>query len=81
MRCAQFLFFPAAEGGGPRARSELYVDDPNTSIRGDAASRDRTVSVFVLALQTLGFPLAFRKVQRGTSVSWIGCDFVVALDK
>ena len=75
IRCTQSLFSgPArASGGRPGPRIQLYVDDPCVALRGTKAQRDRAAAIIVVVWSLAGFPLAFRKAQRGSSITWIGC--------
>ena len=54
------------------ARLQLFVDDPCATIRGTPQACDWIVATMILAWRALGFPLSFRKGQRGPKVTWIG---------
>ena len=54
-------------------RLKCYVDDPNTSVKGTLAARNRSVAIICLTWQSLGLGLAYPKGARGSVVVWIGC--------
>ena len=73
IRCTQSVFSGmSASVKCPEARTQLYVDDPAITIRGTQNYRDDALATAVLIWRILGFPLAFQKAQRGTTVVWIG---------
>jgi len=51
---------------------QVFVDDPCMSLTGTTYHRNLCTAIVVLAWRALGFPLAFRKGQRGPAVVWIG---------
>ena len=59
------------------ARLQCYVDDPILAMRGSRWLRDRLVALVVVIWRCLGFPLSFRKGQRGSSVTWIAASLSV----
>ena len=70
-----------APASRPRARLQLYVDDPVLAMRGWAAQLDVLVAKLVIVWRLLGFPLAFRKAARGPAVVWIGAHMAAERDK
>ena len=54
------------------ARLHCFVDDPIAVMRGTSAARDWIVATIVLTWRMLGFPLSFKKGQRGPAVNWVG---------
>jgi hypothetical protein len=68
----------AATNAERRAQSSLriqtYVDDPIFSLRGTKEQRSRAITMVVLLWSGLGFQLAFKKAERGKTVSWIGIE-------
>ena len=62
---------------GRQARIEDYVDDPIISLCGCRAYRSRTIAIVVLLWSAIGFPLAFQKGARGTTVTWIVAKYSV----
>ena len=77
LRCPQSLFFEQPSGTPPKAREalrlETFVEDPLFCIRGSQQARARKMALVVLVWRALGFPVAFQKVARGSSVPWIVC--------
>lgn len=61
------------------SRIQCYVDDPIIVAAGNC-KRSRTMIFlrFLLVWTVLGFKVAFRKVQRGNSLSWIGVDLILS---
>jgi len=53
-------------------RSEIYVDDPLMAVVGSFPRRQKLLTMALLTLDVLNFPLAWEKGVRGTSVVWIG---------
>ena len=53
-------------------RSECFVDDTLLVLRGCASTRRRTLFMVLLFWQVLGLKLAWRKLERGRIVRWIG---------
>ena len=66
MRATQALF-PAQA-----VDLQCFVDDPCITLTGTRADRDRWLALIILVWRALGLPLAFRKGQRGSQVTWIG---------
>ena len=58
-------------------RLQCYVDDPISSLAGSRFERDRRIALLIVVWRCLGFPLAFRKGQRGTSVTWIVANLTI----
>ncbi|CAK0809933.1 unnamed protein product, partial [Prorocentrum cordatum] len=56
------------------ARIQVYVDDPWTAWLGNSAQRARNKVILLLWWLTVGPPVSWRKVQFGTSVTWIGAE-------
>ena len=48
------------------------MDDPLLIVRGTSAQRSRTISLALLWVAVLGYPVAWHKSDIGTSVRWIG---------
>ena len=57
---------------GARGRAECFVDDTILILRGKASEMQTTLRVVILLWRTLGLQLAWRKVEKGLLVSWIG---------
>ena len=51
---------------------EVFVDDPCLTVTGSLAHRNKNIAIVILFWRTLGFPLQFKKGQRGQTVNWIG---------
>jgi hypothetical protein len=56
-------------------RLELYVDDPILVALGPPERAARSISLAILWLCLLGFPLAWHKSEGGPSIRWIGASF------
>ena len=56
-------------------RSEIYVDDPLLAAVGSQDRRTKIFTMALLALEVLGFPLAWAKGSLGKSIVWIGAQF------
>ena len=52
---------------------EVFVDDPCLAVTGSLAQRNKSIAIVILFWRTLGFPLQFKKGQRGPTVNWILC--------
>jgi len=61
-------------------RSEIYVDDPLMAVVGSFARRQKLLTMALLTLDVLNFPLAWEKGIRGTSVVWIGAQLTATRD-
>jgi len=53
-------------------RCEIYVDDPLMAVAGTAPRRQKLLTMALLTLDVLNFPLAWEKGIRGSTVVWIG---------
>ena len=62
-------------------RSECFVDDTVLTLRGCAATRRRSLFMVLLFWQVLGLKLAWRKLERGRVVRWIGAEIQVQAEK
>ena len=51
---------------------ETFVDDPILTLSGTDQERSDNAALWIFAIRCLGFPLAFKKGQRGPGVTWIG---------
>ena len=51
---------------------EVFVDDPCLAVTGCLAQRNKNIAIVLLFWRTLGFPLLFKKGQKGPIVKWIG---------
>ena len=51
---------------------EVFVDDPCLTVTGSLAQRNKSIAIVILFWRTLGFPLQFKKGQKGPTVKWIG---------
>ena len=51
---------------------EVFVDDPCLTVTGSLAQRNNSIAIVILFWRTLGFPLQFKKGQKGPTVKWIG---------
>ena len=76
--------------GAHSLRTEVYVDDPVFAARGTDAVISKNVSMALLWLLSLGFPISWAKTEGGNSIRWIGadirvhpegCDIVIPADK
>jgi len=61
-------------------RCEIYVDDPLMAVVGSFARRQKLLTMALLTLDVLNFPLAWEKGIRGTSVVWIGAQLTAKRD-
>ena len=80
MRLTQGMLGGLSGSTPPRARGQLYVDDPAFALLGTVAARDEMVACIVLFWRLLGFPLSLAKAKRGKMVVWIGCELEVLSD-
>ena len=55
-------------------RSECFVDDTVLALRGKPSTRRRSLFMVLLLWQILGLKLAWRKLERGRVVRWIGAE-------
>ena len=53
-------------------RLNTFVDDPNICLAGTVAKRNRCLTLIILCWQMLNFDLAFKKGEKGSTVTWIG---------
>ena len=51
---------------------QTFVDDPLGTLTGSERQRNTYIAMVVLVWSALGFPLAFKKGQRGYEIVWIG---------
>ena len=65
-RLTQSMFHPS------ELLLQTFVDDPIGSVTGSERQRNYIVAAIVLVWMALGFPLAFKKGQRGPEIVWIG---------
>ena len=77
IRCTQSVFSKSDSVKCPKARTQLYVDDPAITFRGTQNFRGDALATAVLIWRIIGFPLAFQKAQRGTKV--LGIDGLVEI--
>ena len=56
-----------------------FVDDPCATISGEPDFRESCMVLIIFVWRCLGFPLSFKKGQRGRSVTWIGCSLTLSL--
>ena len=54
---------------------QVFVDDPCAVVSGSRIARDTIITTIILVWRALGFPLSFKKGQRGSRVVWIGNTF------
>ena len=79
-RCVQSLFYTGHthKRGWFEAELQVYVDDPWAALIGNRSTRDRLVTLMIVAWRVLGVTLAFPKARRGLQVDWIGANLLVA---
>ena len=53
-------------------RTQLYVDDPCSTVRGTAERSDRLVTILIIFWLVLGWRLAYHKGQYGRQIEWVG---------
>eukprot|EP00969_Alexandrium_andersonii_P277890 12284133-Alexandrium_andersonii.AAC.1 len=57
---------------------EVYVDDPLSAVAGPTrAARTRSFALILLLWEAMGFRLAWKKGQRGSSVEWTGAEITI----
>ena len=57
---------------------QVFVDDPIAVVSGTEQRRSLSLSVLICAWLGLGFPLSFKKGQRGRAVVWIGASITIS---
>ena len=78
MRTAQAMF--PRSSTGPRVRSQLYVDDPAITARGEPDDIQLAFDLILLWWLVLGIPLAWAKgatSESGSKHVWIGITYVI----
>mgnify|MGYP003341758329 CR=1 FL=1 len=65
-RLTQSMFHPS------ELLLQTFVDDPIGVLTGSERQRNYFIAMVVLSWSALGFPLAFKKGQRGREIVWIG---------
>ena len=59
------------------ARIETYVDDPWVAMKGRQAEIDEQTITMLIGWHLMGFPVAYRKAARSTSLKWIGMNLEI----
>ena len=62
------------------ARIETYVDDPWMTIKGRQSEIDELTVTMLIGWHLMGFPIAYRKAARSSSVKWIGMNLEIHSD-
>ena len=63
------------------SRMQIYVDDPLTIIRGNAARTKRLAALSIVGWTVLGFPLAFHKAVMAPTLTWVGVKLQLTSDQ